>query len=282
MESDLGVFKLESPSNIPLTLLDSVDAFEEVFSFSAADSNKSSSSENDMPCVKQEPLTELNLHELAKDRQKKDNHNMIERRRRFNINDRIKELGTLLPKNNDQYYELVRDIRHNKGTILRVSVAYLRCLKRDIDRIPKMEERRRQLEMQNRKLLFRIQELERKLSEHGIHMNSTPLEEPSHSVNSPVSDTSQVEDALSFHEESPNVEIKQESIELNSHFSAHHSSGTGLSSVPSYSPSHPFCEYEDLLSNDPVARGDPLLSDSHHPFHHQDVFSTTEHMELFS
>jgi hypothetical protein len=35
---------------------------------------------------------------IIKDRQKKDSHNMIERRRRFNINDRIKELGTLLPK----------------------------------------------------------------------------------------------------------------------------------------------------------------------------------------
>jgi len=33
-----------------------------------------------------------------KERQKKDNHNQIERRRRFNINDRIKELGTMLPK----------------------------------------------------------------------------------------------------------------------------------------------------------------------------------------
>uniref|UniRef100_K1RR26 Transcription factor E3 n=1 Tax=Magallana gigas TaxID=29159 RepID=K1RR26_MAGGI len=32
-----------------------------------------------------------------KDRRKKDNHNIIERRRRYNINDRIKELGTLLP-----------------------------------------------------------------------------------------------------------------------------------------------------------------------------------------
>ena len=52
---------------------------------------------------------------VLRDRQKKDNHNMskkitkkknifnlfifsVERRRRFNINDRIKELGTLLPK----------------------------------------------------------------------------------------------------------------------------------------------------------------------------------------
>lgn len=281
MDSDLGVFKLESPSNIPLTLLDSVDAFEEVFSFNAADSSKSSSSENDNPCVKQEPLSELNLHELAKDRQKKDNHNMIERRRRFNINDRIKELGTLLPKNNDQYYELVRDIRHNKGTILRASVAYVRCLKRDIDRIPKIEERRRQLEIQNRKLLFRVQELEKKLSEHGIQGHSTCLEEITCGVNpssSPTSDSCHVDDTLSLHEQTSKVEVKQESIELNSHFSVHHSS----SSAPTYSPSHPFCEYEDLLSNDPVARGDPLLSDSHHSFHHHDVFTTTEHMELFS
>jgi hypothetical protein len=34
---------------------------------------------------------------VEKERQKKNNHNMIERRRRFNINDRIKELGMLLP-----------------------------------------------------------------------------------------------------------------------------------------------------------------------------------------
>ena len=32
----------------------------------------------------------------------------VERRRRFNINDRIKELGTLLPTQNEPYYELVR------------------------------------------------------------------------------------------------------------------------------------------------------------------------------
>uniref|UniRef100_A0A0E9WB97 BHLH domain-containing protein n=1 Tax=Anguilla anguilla TaxID=7936 RepID=A0A0E9WB97_ANGAN len=38
---------------------------------------------------------------MAKERQKKDNHNLIERRRRFNINDRIKELGTMIPKTND-------------------------------------------------------------------------------------------------------------------------------------------------------------------------------------
>ena len=33
----------------------------------------------------------------------------VERRRRFNINDRIKELGTLLPTQNEPFYELVGD-----------------------------------------------------------------------------------------------------------------------------------------------------------------------------
>ena len=38
----------------------------------------------------------------------KDKFPLVERRRRFNINDRIKELGTLLPTQNEPYYELVR------------------------------------------------------------------------------------------------------------------------------------------------------------------------------
>ena len=46
-------------------------------------------------------LTPEEIQLLVKDRQRKDNHNMIERRRRFNINDRIKELGQLLPKNGE-------------------------------------------------------------------------------------------------------------------------------------------------------------------------------------
>lgn len=53
----------------------------------------------------------------------------VERRRRFNINDRIKELGTLLPKTNDPFYEVIRDVRPNKGTILKSSVDYIKCLR---------------------------------------------------------------------------------------------------------------------------------------------------------
>ncbi|KAK7916371.1 hypothetical protein WMY93_012132 [Mugilogobius chulae] len=71
---------------------------------------------------------EAEVRALAKERQKKDNHNLIERRRRFNINDRIKELGTLIPKSNDP------DMRWNKGTILKASVDYIRKLQRDQQR----------------------------------------------------------------------------------------------------------------------------------------------------
>lgn len=80
----------------------------------------------------------------------------VERRRRFNINDRIKELGTLLPKTNDPYYEIVRDVRPNKGTILKSSVEYIKCLKSEIQRLKQTETRQKQMENQNRKLLSRI------------------------------------------------------------------------------------------------------------------------------
>ncbi|XP_043479482.1 microphthalmia-associated transcription factor isoform X1 [Leptopilina heterotoma] len=120
--------------------------------------------------IKPEPLllTDAEIHALAKDRQKKDNHNMIERRRRFNINDRIKELGTLLPKTNDPYYEIVRDVRPNKGTILKSSVEYIKLLKNELTRMKQSELRHKQLENQNRRLLLRVQELELQAKTHGI------------------------------------------------------------------------------------------------------------------
>ncbi|XP_018332309.1 transcription factor EC [Agrilus planipennis] len=120
--------------------------------------------------IKNEPhfLSDAELHALAKDRQKKDNHNMIERRRRFNINDRIKELGTLLPKNNDPYFEIVRDVRPNKGTILKSSVEYIKCLKNEVQRLKQFEAKQKQIEHVNRRLQLRIQELERQAKSHGL------------------------------------------------------------------------------------------------------------------
>ncbi|XP_053326132.1 microphthalmia-associated transcription factor isoform X11 [Spea bombifrons] len=99
---------------------------------------------------------------LAKERQKKDNHNLIERRRRFNINDRIKELGTLIPKSNDP------DMRWNKGTILKASVDYIRKLQREQQRSKELENKQKKLEHANRHLLLRIQELEMQARAHGL------------------------------------------------------------------------------------------------------------------
>jgi len=118
--------------------------------------------------VKEEPLGEDDLKVFTKDRVKKDNHNMIERRRRFNINDRIKELGTLLPTQNEPYYELVRDVRQNKGSILKASVDYIKLLRRDRERRSGLEERCKKLEQNHRRALLKIQEYEQRLAGLGV------------------------------------------------------------------------------------------------------------------
>ncbi|XP_060788433.1 transcription factor E3a isoform X4 [Neoarius graeffei] len=99
---------------------------------------------------------------LIKERQKKDNHNLIERRRRFNINDRIKELGELVPKSSDP------EMRWNKGTILKASVDYIRKLQKEQQRAKEMEQKQKKLEHTNRALLLRIQELEMQARLHGL------------------------------------------------------------------------------------------------------------------
>jgi len=124
--------------------------------------SKASSSISNMP-IKEEPLTEEDLKALQKDRQKKDNHNQIERRRRYNINDRIKELGTLLPKESDEYFDLVRDVRQNKGSILKATVDYIKKLKVDQDQKVLLEEKCKRQEYQNKKLLLKLKEYEKQL-----------------------------------------------------------------------------------------------------------------------
>ncbi|XP_029907644.1 melanocyte inducing transcription factor a isoform X4 [Myripristis murdjan] len=127
----------------------------------------SNSCPSNLPNIKRE-YTEAEVRALAKERQKKDNHNLIERRRRFNINDRIKELGTLIPKSNDP------DMRWNKGTILKASVDYIRKLQREQQRAKEVECRQRRLEHANRHLMLRIQELEMQARAHGLAVVSSP------------------------------------------------------------------------------------------------------------
>ncbi|CAB4000903.1 microphthalmia-associated transcription factor-like isoform X2 [Paramuricea clavata] len=124
------------------------------------------------PTIKQEPdescgnMQKFDHVTFLKDRQKKDNHNMIERRRRFNINDRIKELGTMIPKQDT-------DMKQNKGTILKCTVDYIKYLKRENERHKANLEKFRETEELNSKLLLRIQELEMHCRAHNVPV--TPL-----------------------------------------------------------------------------------------------------------
>merc|ERR1719219_1466491 len=150
MENDINMMSSEVNAN---SLLDF---------FNQITSKSSSSIATGMP-IKEEPLTEEDLKALQKDRQKKDNHNLIERRRRYNINDRIKELGTLLPRETEEYFELVRDVRQNKGSILKASVEYIKKLKIDMEKKKVLEQKSRKIEFQNKKLILKLREYEKEL-----------------------------------------------------------------------------------------------------------------------
>lgn len=111
--------------------------------------------------------------ELYKDRRKKDIHNMIERRRRYNINDRIKELGLMLPKSTAEEMKL------NKGTILKASCDYIRQLQKDREIMIRQQQQTTRLEELTRQYFQRIQELEAQLEKNGINVPPGNLPAPS-------------------------------------------------------------------------------------------------------
>lgn len=83
----------------------------------------------------------------------------VERRRRFNINDRIKELGTLLPKTNEFLYDIIQDLhirQPNKGTILKSSVDYIKCLKYEVNRLRRNEQKQKDADNQKRRMITKI------------------------------------------------------------------------------------------------------------------------------
>uniref|UniRef100_UPI0023ED33F4 LOW QUALITY PROTEIN: transcription factor E3-like n=1 Tax=Agelaius phoeniceus TaxID=39638 RepID=UPI0023ED33F4 len=156
---------LEGPLPLPSTV-PAPGPLLEVFSPAQGGS---SSCPAELPRVKAE-LSESEAKALLKERQKKDNHNLIERRRRFNINDRIKELGTLIPKNSDP------EMRWNKGTILKASVDYIRKLQKETQRARELELQQQRLEQQNRSLQLRVQELELQAQIHGLPLTPAMAE----------------------------------------------------------------------------------------------------------
>ncbi|XP_068171663.1 transcription factor E3b [Antennarius striatus] len=148
---------LQLPSTLPGNLLDVYHSP----GMTAPTLTVSNSCPADLPNIKRE-INESDAKALMKERQKKDNHNLIERRRRFNINDRIKELGTLIPKAIDP------EMRWNKGTILKASVDYIRKLQKEQHRAKDIELRQKKLEQANHSLMLRIQELEMQARVHGL------------------------------------------------------------------------------------------------------------------
>eukprot|EP00090_Calanus_glacialis_P043283 TRINITY_DN7659_c0_g1_i1.p1 TRINITY_DN7659_c0_g1~~TRINITY_DN7659_c0_g1_i1.p1 ORF type:complete len:311 (-),score=68.80 TRINITY_DN7659_c0_g1_i1:1273-2205(-) len=202
--------------------------------------SKSSSSLETLP-IKEEPLSEEDLRALQKDRQKKDNHNLIERRRRYNINDRIKELGTLLPKEDDQYFDIVRDVRQNKGSILKASVEYIKKLKVDQDRKKYLEEKSRLQEYQNKKLLLKLQEYERHMKAFGISMTAVPTKKSNANMLE-----SQYSKTFIYTPQTKEVDVKEENEEIE------------LPEACNLSRN----ELDDLMEDDnhPVSSSDPMLS----------------------
>ncbi|XP_012942441.1 microphthalmia-associated transcription factor isoform X2 [Aplysia californica] len=104
-----------------------------------------------------------------KERIKKDNHNMIERRRRFNINDRIKELGGLLPRSIDP---------QNKGNILKASVDYIKSLQDDQRKLSAITEQKKKTESDLRKVLITLNQMSSVIQSHGLqspHLDTNDL-----------------------------------------------------------------------------------------------------------
>ncbi|XP_010880227.1 transcription factor E3b isoform X1 [Esox lucius] len=161
---------LQLPSTLPGNLLDVYNTH----GMAAPTLAVSNSCPADLTNIKRE-YPDADTKALMKDRQKKDNHNLIERRRRFNINDRITELGSIIPKSSDP------EMRWNKGTILKASVDYIRKLQKEQQRAKEVEMRQKKLEQANHSLLLRIQELEMQARFHGLSssMSSGLCSDPS-------------------------------------------------------------------------------------------------------
>uniref|UniRef100_A0A0N5A3W9 BHLH domain-containing protein n=1 Tax=Parastrongyloides trichosuri TaxID=131310 RepID=A0A0N5A3W9_PARTI len=113
------------------------------------------------------PMTPEN--EVCRDRRKKDIHNMIERRRRYNINDRIKELGQMLPKSTAEEMKL------NKGTILKASCDYIRQLQKENEQLAKQAQitNSRTQESVAKQYQERIRELENIIRQNNLSKNPT-------------------------------------------------------------------------------------------------------------
>ena len=129
----------------------------------------STSCPNDMARLKKLQSMNLTEEEIRyflkeiKEKQKKESHNLVERRRRFNINDRINELGGILNRENK-----LTD-KKNKGLILKASIEYIQNLENKLTHTKELEDKLSQMTMLNRQLMERINELEVTTSNQNVN-----------------------------------------------------------------------------------------------------------------
>ncbi|KAG0716649.1 Transcription factor E3 [Chionoecetes opilio] len=109
--------------------------------------------------------------ERPREQRRKESHNMFERRRRFNINERIRDLAGLLPRRSQPFSEAARQ---SAGHVLKGSVDYMQWLKHEVSRLSEAEARQRVLEVENHYLRSRLQQLEVKLRTLGIAAKPAP------------------------------------------------------------------------------------------------------------
>uniref|UniRef100_A0A3Q2P1B6 Melanocyte inducing transcription factor b n=1 Tax=Fundulus heteroclitus TaxID=8078 RepID=A0A3Q2P1B6_FUNHE len=99
--------------------------------------------------------------------EQKTEHIEYRRTKKANHNDTIDR--------NNGIFVICRDMRWNKGTILKASVDYIRRLQREQQRTKELENRQKKLEHANRHLMLRIQELEMQARAHGLAITSSTL-----------------------------------------------------------------------------------------------------------
>lgn len=201
------------------------------------------------------------LKNMSKERLKKDNHNQIERRRRYNINDRIKELSSLLPNSTDdsRYYALVRDMKQHKGTILKASVDYVRLLKKEVY---ELERRQQELEVANRQMMMRMKEMEQVQSLSTPQQTGSPL--MSHSGN-PTTSTPQSDCPVLWQPSVPNQNQQSAGLDSNNNSDYDNQAMDATSSEPI----HSYNSSNDNISSNTSNNDEQTLNN------HQNNASTT-------
>ncbi|XP_060556579.1 transcription factor EC-like [Ruditapes philippinarum] len=112
-----------------------------------------------------------------KDRQKKESHNKVERRRRSIISDRIKEIKCLLPEH------ISRGVCQKKGSILQEAICYIKTMQSDLSRVQQLEEKIREMDKHIKKLNTRVERLESSMKTDNIDCRWVDLQAPAAEAN---------------------------------------------------------------------------------------------------